>query len=116
MSLSGVLIVAGAYGWILGYLRTGSIRKGAQPYEKTFVRPPTILYYGCGLPRAHNVPRGAMTVTRLGLQLMGLFWAVLGLVNFLLPVRYSSLLGVALIIGSVLIGVYCWILSRGKMY
>jgi hypothetical protein len=85
MAWDSYFIFIGACFWIMGFIRVGKLGEKGSPLYVAFVRPPTILYIACGMPKSHNIPRGVMAVSSLLGQLEGLLLMSYGLIYPYLP-------------------------------
>ncbi|MGB8984095.1 MAG: hypothetical protein WCC12_19660 [Anaerolineales bacterium] len=97
--------------WILGYRRVKDANKIGLS-EMGFVHPPFLIYLVCGLPKAPYLPRGVMPIPPLLGQLAGLLWIVLGLIFSFI----QNIFLLVLLIGTVMILTYVWILSKRNLY
>ena|SRR5215203_5502121 len=116
MPLSQYLIGAGVFIWILGFIRVGRVRENDVLVNRTFVRPPFVIYLVCGMPRARNIPKGVMAIPSLFGQLQGLFWIFCGLIFPYLPSQKLIFQGSIFLIGIVLIMVYILKLYERRAY
>jgi hypothetical protein len=109
-----ILIIIGLALWVIGYFRVGKIVNDGLLVNKTYVRPPFIIYLLCGLPKAINIPAGIMAIPSLLLQLQGLLFLICGLIDLVQPDENLLLLGGFYILGTVFTIIY--ILDLCKNY
>jgi len=110
-----VLIMIGVFLWVIGFFRVGRTIEDGLLVNKTFVRPPFLIYLICGLPKSQNIPPGSMAIPSLFLQLHGLLLIICGLIVVLVT-RNIILAGVLYVLGLVLIIIYILTLSKNTSY
>ncbi len=106
----------GILSWLSGFIRVGYIRRNGTLMQRTFVRPPFLIFLICGMPKSRAIPVGVMAIPALMLQLQGVLWTVYGLIYPYLQNRNLVLHGIVLFIGMVLIIVYAWMLRNQNSY
>lgn len=106
----------GVFFWIIGYVRVGRVRENDLLVDRTFVRPPFVIYLVCGMPRARNIPKGVMAIPSLFGQLQGLFWILYGLIFHICQVKNLFVQGSIFLIGMVLTMVYVLTLYERRAY
>lgn len=106
----------GMFIWFIGFVNAGKTRKNMMPFERSFVRPPYLVYLLCGLPKAQNIPSGVMSVLSVIGQLNGLLWIIFGLVSPSLASLTPLTQGILLNIFMLLIVLYGWFLYRRSLY
>ncbi len=109
-------IAFGLFIYIVGFLRVGRVRKTAVVVNQTFVRPPFFIYLICGMPKAHNIPKGVMAVPSIFAQLQGIFWILFGLTNPDFNIQNPTVQEITFVIGNLSIVVYVWILYKQNKY
>ena len=110
-----ILIAIGAFLWVLGFFRVGRTIEDGLLVNKTFVRPPFLIYLICGLPKSQNIPPGTMAIPSLFLSLHGLLLIILGLISVLV-IQNIILVGVMYLLGLVLIILYVLSLYKNHSY
>lgn len=88
--MAAFCITVGILGWLIGFLRAGSLEKG-RLFGEAFVRPPFLVYLLCGFSRASNIPKGVVALRSLMSQLLGVVTILYGVASAYLVNRYLSL-------------------------
>ena len=116
MRSSNIWVTFGIMAWALGFIRVGVVKKIDLEINKSFVRPPFLVYLICGMPRSRNIPKGVMAIPAVMLQLHGLFWIAYGVVSAYLPIQSLILQGTFVFSGIALIMVYGLKLYKNNRY
>jgi hypothetical protein len=111
-----ILIIIGFAFWVIGYLRVGKIVDDGLLANKTYVRPPYLIYLLCGLPKAKNIPAGVMAIPSLFLQFQGMLLLLCGLIDLVQPKENLLLLGGFYILGTVFTMIYILGLFKKKSF
>jgi hypothetical protein len=105
----------GVFLWVIGFFRVGRTIEDGLLVNKTFVRPPFLIYLICGLPKSQNIPPGSMAIPSLFLQLNGLLLVICGVIVVMVT-QNIILVGGLYILGLVLIIIYILALFKNNSY